>query len=108
MLGKWGVQAASRGHFSDKGCIAVTSRAARGQGISCVPPSVIKYEYNTAYQTAGDKAKGYSVESGPGCLGSMSVCGAAQWFKLTLILLTWRIWRAPNNASRWQMGLLGV
>jgi hypothetical protein len=24
-----------------------------------------------------------------------------QW--LTLILLTWRIWWAPNNASRWQM-----
>jgi hypothetical protein len=24
--------------------------------------------------------------------------------RLTLILLTWRIWRAPNNASRWQMG----
>jgi len=23
---------------------------------------------------------------------------------LTLILLTWRIWWAPNNASRWQMG----
>jgi hypothetical protein len=23
---------------------------------------------------------------------------------LTLILLTWRIWRAFNNASRWQMG----
>ena len=23
---------------------------------------------------------------------------------LTLILLTWRIWCAPNNASRWQMG----
>jgi len=23
---------------------------------------------------------------------------------LTLILLTWRIWRAPNNARRWQMG----
>ena len=22
---------------------------------------------------------------------------------LTLILLTWRIWRAPNNVSRWQM-----
>jgi len=21
----------------------------------------------------------------------------------TLILLTWRIWWAPNNASRWQM-----
>ena len=102
MLGKWGVQAASRGHFSDKGCIAVTSQAAGGQGISYVPPSVISY--NTAYQTAEDKPKGYSVESGPECLGSMSVCGAAQWFKLTLILLTWRIWRAPNNASKWQMG----
>jgi len=25
--------------------------------------------------------------------------------RLTLILLTWRIWWAPNNASRWQMGL---
>jgi hypothetical protein len=23
---------------------------------------------------------------------------------LTLILLTWRIWRASNNASRWEMG----
>ena len=23
---------------------------------------------------------------------------------LSLILLTWRIWRAPNNASKWQMG----
>jgi len=23
---------------------------------------------------------------------------------LTLILLTWRIWWAPNNASRWEMG----
>ena len=23
---------------------------------------------------------------------------------LTLILLTWRIWWAPNNTSRWQMG----
>jgi len=23
---------------------------------------------------------------------------------LTLNLLTWRIWWAPNNASRWQMG----
>jgi len=23
---------------------------------------------------------------------------------LTLTLLTWRIWRVPNNASKWQMG----
>jgi hypothetical protein len=27
-----------------------------------------------------------------------------QHISLTLILLTWRIGRAPNNASRWQMG----
>jgi hypothetical protein len=27
-------------------------------------------------------------------------------FYLTLILLTWSIWWALNNASRWQMGLL--
>ena len=26
------------------------------------------------------------------------------YFNLTLILLTWRIWWAPNNASRWQKG----
>jgi hypothetical protein len=24
--------------------------------------------------------------------------------RLTLILLTWRVWWAPNNASKWQMG----
>ena len=24
--------------------------------------------------------------------------------KLTLILLTWTIWRAPTNASKWRMG----
>jgi hypothetical protein len=29
---------------------------------------------------------------------------AAQQYDLTLILLTWRIWSSPNNASRWQMG----
>jgi hypothetical protein len=30
--------------------------------------------------------------------------GLTLHFILTLILLTWRIWWAPNNASRWQMG----
>ena len=25
-------------------------------------------------------------------------------FALTLILLTWTIWRAPSNASKWRMG----
>jgi hypothetical protein len=28
--------------------------------------------------------------------------------KLTLILLMWRIWWAPNKASRWQMGFNSV
>jgi hypothetical protein len=28
--------------------------------------------------------------------------------QLTLILLTWRIWWAPNNASSWQMGFNSV
>jgi hypothetical protein len=27
-----------------------------------------------------------------------------QWFTLTLNPLTFKIWWAPNNASRWQMG----
>jgi len=27
------------------------------------------------------------------------------WFTLNLIVLTWRIWWAPHNASRWQLGL---
>jgi len=81
MLGKWGVQAASRGHFSENGCVAVTSQVAEGQGISCIPLSVIRY--NVVYQTAKDKPNGSSVESGPGYLGQMSVCVAAQWFKLS-------------------------
>jgi len=28
-----------------------------------------------------------------------------QWTGLTLNTLKWKIWWAPNNASRWQMGL---
>lgn len=35
------------------------------------------------YQTAEDKPNGYGVESGTGCFGCMSVCGAAQWFILS-------------------------
>jgi len=31
--------------------------------------------------------------------------GCETWpLRLTRTLLTWRIWRAPNNASKWQMG----
>jgi hypothetical protein len=29
--------------------------------------------------------------------------GRRFWNILTLILLTWRIWRTPNNASEWKM-----
>jgi len=42
----------------------------------------------------------------------LHLVGSFYWFILrctdpwilTLILLTWRIWWSPNNASRWQMG----
>jgi hypothetical protein len=36
-----------------------------------------------AYQAAEENPKGFSVERGPGYLGSMSACGAAQWVKLS-------------------------
>jgi hypothetical protein len=35
--------------------------------------------------------------------GTLKFC-AGQLTSLTLILLTWRIWRDPNNASKWQIG----
>jgi hypothetical protein len=35
------------------------------------------------YQAAEEKSNGCSVESGPGCLGSMSVCDAVEWVKLS-------------------------
>ena len=31
-------------------------------------------------------------------------CRCVKYTRLTLILLTWRIWWASNNASKWQMG----
>jgi hypothetical protein len=33
-----------------------------------------------------------------------SKCSISLVSSLTLILLTWRIWWAPNNASKWRMG----
>ena len=39
------------------------------------------------------------------CHLSLSTCfNSASLGYLTLILLTWRIWLTPNNASKWQMG----
>jgi hypothetical protein len=35
---------------------------------------------------------------------SVSVLAPASPVKLTLTLLTWTIWRAPTNASKWRMG----
>jgi len=35
---------------------------------------------------------------------SVKRCGENHSLCLTLILLTWRKWWAPNNASKWQMG----
>jgi len=39
-----------------------------------------------------------------GSLGDKRLITTCIFLQLTLILLTWRIWRAPNNASKWQMG----
>ena len=36
------------------------------------------------------------------------LCRLVNYLLLTLILLTWRIWWAPNNASRWQIGFKSV
>ena len=38
----------------------------------------------------------------PGPIASCPFCELRH--QLTLILLTWRIWWAPNNASKWQVG----
>jgi len=46
-----------------------------------------------------------SVRWDPSC--SMREDGRTDMTMLTLILLTCRIWWAPNNARRWQMGLWG-
>jgi hypothetical protein len=35
------------------------------------------------YQAAEEKPNSSSVESDPGCLGSMSVCDAVEWVKLS-------------------------
>ena len=37
-------------------------------------------------------------------MNPLLVCIVRYNMILTLILLTWRIWWAPNNASKWQMG----
>ena len=34
----------------------------------------------------------------------LNVCNTLGWIILTLTLLKWKIWWAPNNASKWQMG----
>ena len=48
-------------------------------------------------KTKRSEAEDYYAD-GAGCdIGEFSLC-------LTLILLTWTIWRAPTNASKWRMG----
>jgi hypothetical protein len=76
-----GLLFASRGHFSDTDSVSVASQAAEGQGISCVPRSL--FRYNSCVAAAEGKPKDSSVESDPGCLGSMSICDAVQWVKLS-------------------------
>jgi len=42
------------------------------------------------------------------CFVAVSFNAIVDCWNLTLILLTWGIWRACNNASRWQMGVNSV
>ena len=39
------------------------------------------------------------------CLSLEILYFPSSLYPLTLILLTWRIWWAPNNASKWQLGI---
>ena len=50
-------------------------------------------EFNSAFKGLKGKAVPLQAWTGPEVSR-----------KLTLNSLTWKIWRAPNNASRWQMG----
>jgi len=44
------------------------------------------------------------VHTGRRTLKESVACTNVHVWDLTFILLTWRIWWVPNNASRWQMG----
>ena len=51
----------------------------------------------------GTKSVHFSFVGMPLCSQRLKLLPVVQHF-LTLILLTWRIWWAPTNASRWHMG----
>ena len=62
-------------------------------------------ELNTMVVSQYDSEKQTFLNSLCPRLASWKATGApAVWLLLTLSLLTWRIWWAPNNARRWQMG----
>jgi len=50
-------------------------------------------------QTLFSSWKRHQEQMKKGHIGPLEPSG-----RLTLILLTWRIWWAPHNASKWQMG----
>jgi hypothetical protein len=54
------------------------------------------YELRNAYVANSNKKMATTIESRRILTYSTVI--------LTLYMLTWRIWRAPNNASKWQMG----
>jgi len=75
--------------------------------VACFLPGLAKdlsaprYNYIYGYfNLCFENANGKTKDTGPNGSGHSQnlIC------YLTLILLTWRIWWAPNNASRWQMG----
>ena len=57
--------------------------------------------FNNTAVINSNLTRGMSVQIIP--LTSSTKCALAM-IALTLTLLTWRIWWAPNNASKWRMG----
>ena len=52
---------------------------------------IISCKFVTPFANVREKVEGYSIQG-----------------VLTHILLTWKIWWAPNNASKWRMGLIRI
>jgi hypothetical protein len=72
---------AYRGQFSDNGWISV--RRPRLPRATLLVAYRGQFSGKTVVCQGADKPISFTVESGPGYLGSASVCGAAKWVKLS-------------------------
>ena len=91
----WGLLVASRSHFPDK----VAYRRPGCWGSGYLAGSSGLFEVTTVvHRAARDKPNSSSVESVPGYLGSMSVCGDAHWGKLSD---SWPKSNSPTSTLRY-------